>query len=273
MAAGLPGPLPAEDRHALALLQLTRVLFLYFVQAKGWLVGQRPVSRRGGGPLPLPRQASPSRSAPAALLRHPQPSRSPSGAERRSPSARFPSSTAACSSRTRSSARLRGDIANALWRDAFDRLFERFHFTVTEGERGGIAPDMLGRVFEGVMAPHERRASGTYYTPCGPGSPTAGRRARAPWYPTARMFAEPRRSGVSPMERSGPARAIRRLRILDPAVGSGAFLLGALERLGSVPSKGSARRGATAHPPAQSLRCGPEAAPRFGSPSCGSGSR
>ncbi len=39
MAAGLPGPLPQADRHSLALLQLTRVLFLYFVQAKGWLAG------------------------------------------------------------------------------------------------------------------------------------------------------------------------------------------------------------------------------------------
>ena len=34
-----PGP-PAADRHALALLQLTRVLFLYFVQSKGWLDGR-----------------------------------------------------------------------------------------------------------------------------------------------------------------------------------------------------------------------------------------
>ena len=40
---------------------------------------------------------------------------------------------------------LRGDIPNALWRDAFDRLFERFHFVVAEaGRPGGIAPDMLG---------------------------------------------------------------------------------------------------------------------------------
>lgn len=46
MAAGLPGPLPVADRQALALLQLTRVLFLYFVQAKGWLAGTLVFSRR-----------------------------------------------------------------------------------------------------------------------------------------------------------------------------------------------------------------------------------
>ena len=42
-ASGSPCPSvhPAADRGALALLQLTRVLFLYFVQSKGWLDGRR----------------------------------------------------------------------------------------------------------------------------------------------------------------------------------------------------------------------------------------
>ncbi|HET7599816.1 MAG TPA: hypothetical protein VFK09_05965, partial [Gemmatimonadales bacterium] len=40
MSAALPPACPAEDRHSLALLQLTRVLFLYLVQSKGWLDGR-----------------------------------------------------------------------------------------------------------------------------------------------------------------------------------------------------------------------------------------
>ena len=40
MAADLRGPIRGDDRQTLALLQLTRVLFLYFVQAKGWLGGR-----------------------------------------------------------------------------------------------------------------------------------------------------------------------------------------------------------------------------------------
>src|SRR5207237_10148306 len=45
-------------------------------------------------------------------------------------------------------------------------LLERFHFSARETEDGDVvAPDMLGRVFEGVMDPTERRASGSYYTP------------------------------------------------------------------------------------------------------------
>jgi hypothetical protein len=241
MAAGLPGPLPPADRHALALLQLTRVLFLYFVQAKGWLAGNgrflaeavdrcltrrrrvhrdllrplffgtlnRPISERsrtalGFGPIPFLNGG----------LFEPHP------LERR----------------------LRGDIADAVWRDAFDRLFERFHFTVAEGERGGIAPDMLGRVFEGVMAPDERRASGTYYTPAALVHELLGEGLAA--LVSERLFcslAEAERRLADGEEAA--RRALRQLRILDPAVGSGAFLLGALERL-SAPGPANGLAGA-----------------------------
>jgi hypothetical protein len=46
MAQALPGRLGPEDRRTLALVQLTRILFLYFVQAKGWLDGQPDFLRR-----------------------------------------------------------------------------------------------------------------------------------------------------------------------------------------------------------------------------------
>src|SRR5207244_2042975 len=39
LADRLPAPRSRTERHALALTALTRVLFLYFVQAKGWLDG------------------------------------------------------------------------------------------------------------------------------------------------------------------------------------------------------------------------------------------
>ena len=238
MAAGLPGPLPTADRHALALLQLTRVLFLYFVQAKGWLAGNgrflaeavdrclarrrrvhrdllrplffgtlnRPVAERsrtalGFGPIPFLNGG----------LFEPHP------LERR----------------------LRGDIADALWRDAFDRLFERFHFTVAEGERGGIAPDMLGHVFEGVMAPDERRASGTYYTPAALVHELMGEGLAAVVSERLSCSQAEAERRLADGEESA-RRAVLRLRILDPAVGSGAFLLGALERLSALgPANGS----------------------------------
>ena len=164
MAAGLPGPLTTADRHAIALLQLTRILFLYFVQARGWLAGnarflveavddclarRRKIHRDLLRPLffgTLNRPAS-ERSRGALAL------------------GSIPFLNGGLFEPHPLERRLRRDIPNELWRDAFDGLFERFHFTLEADERGGVAPDMLGRVFEGVMAPDERRASGTYYTP------------------------------------------------------------------------------------------------------------
>jgi hypothetical protein len=129
---------------------------------------------------------------------------------------------------------LQGDIPNAVWRDAFDRLFERFHFVVAEGtESGGIAPDMLGRVFEGVMSPDTRRATGTYYTPAA----------------LVRALLEAALVGLIAGRTGCPESVAERrladrdpalmvhlesLTLLDPAAGSGAFLLGALEHLSAL---------------------------------------
>src|SRR5207302_198110 len=116
--------------------------------------------------------------------------------------------------------------------DAFDDLLERFHFSARETEEGdAVAPDMLGRVFEGVMDPTERRASGSYYTPAalvreivraGLEAALVHRLGLAP--PAAERWIH----RGEPPERSPD---LRRLTVLDPAVGSGAFLLGALEEL------------------------------------------
>jgi len=228
----LTEPRSREDRHALALTALTRVLFLYFVQAKGWLDGdrrylvhrfeaaltaRRAFQRHIFDPLcfgALNRPAA-QRSRTARLLgRLPFLNGGlfePTELERRHGAARW---------------------SNADWRDAFDELFERFHFSVREGDDGElVAPDMLGRVFEGVMDPEERKQSGSYYTP----SALVRDLVRA-----GLEAALVTRVGVAPAaaERwvhhgEPPSRLpdLRCFAVLDPAVGSGAFLLGALQEL------------------------------------------
>jgi hypothetical protein len=228
-SAGLPGPMRNEDRHALALLQLTRVLFLYFIQTKGWLAGRERFlteevdrclvrGRRLHRDLLRPlffgtlNQPSARRSRIASAF-GPIPFLNGGLFEPHPLERRFPA-----------------DLPNPLWRDAFDGLFERFHFTVCESSRGGVAPDMLGQVFEGVMAPETRRASGTFYTPAA----VVGEILDAALV----AFLAPRlRCGDTEAERrmreADPRAAdvLESVSILDPAVGSGAFLLGALERL------------------------------------------
>ena len=238
MAAGLPGPLPTADRHALALLQLTRVLFLYFVQAKGWLGGNdRFLAEAVDRCLARKRRVHRDLLRPLffGTLNRPVSERSRAalgfGA--------IPFLNGGLFEPHALERKLRGDIPDATWRDAFDQLFERFHFTVAAGGRG-IAPDMLGRVFEGVMSPDERRASGAYYTPAALVHELLGEGLAA-------LVSERLGCSLAEAERrlddgeAAARSAVRRLRILDPAVGSGAFLLGALERLSALsPANGSA---------------------------------
>jgi hypothetical protein len=234
--ASLPAGIAAADRALLALFPLTRVLFLYFVQAKGWLDGRPDFLRRGlDDALAQRRHFHRSVLHPLffGTLNRPAAERShgarfgripylngglfePHPLERRHGPAVLP---------------------NRLWRDAFDEVFERFRFCVREGEEvDAIAPDMLGRVFEGVMHPVERRASGTYYTPeqlvrelVASTLAEALAAGRGLSHAAARRLLAGHR-----IEESSAAAArsrLRGLRLLDPAVGSGAFLLGALDVL------------------------------------------
>lgn len=228
----LPIPGSRADRHALTLTTLTRVLFLYFIQSKGWLDGdsryvarlfERALASRqhfhrsflhalcfGALNRPAPRRSSAARALGqipflnGGLFE-------PSPLERRHGPALW---------------------SNGDWRLAFEELFERFHFSVREHDDGDfVAPDMLGRVFEGVMDPDERRASGSYYTPAslvreivraGLEAVLSHRLGVSP--DAAARWVHDGKAPPSPPD-------VRGLTLLDPAAGSGAFLLGALDEL------------------------------------------
>jgi hypothetical protein len=236
LAAGLPGPMAPDDRHSLALLQLTRVLFLYFIQAKGWLGRERFLSEQVGRCLDRGRKIHRDLLRPLffGTLNRPisERSRIASGF------GPIPFLNGGLFEPHPLERRFRADIPNQLWLDAFERLFERFHFTVAERNRAGlVAPDMLGRVFEGVMAPEARRASGTFYTP----SALVQRILEAAL--TALVASRLGCSDSEAERRMGNAepaavRVLTSVTLLDPAVGSGAFLLGALERLSSTSVSG-----------------------------------
>ena len=225
------GPRRPSDRRSLALLQLTRVLFLYFVQSKGWLDGR---------PDFLPRAVDACLAQRRSLHRHLlQPlffgtlnrPRAERGAAVHG-FGRIPFLNGGLFEPHALERRYRVRVPDAAWRDAFDRLFERFHFTAAEaeGEGASIGPDVLGRTFEGVMDPVERKASGTFYTP-------------------ARLVHEVVAAGIAAfaagrigcsdadaeaaLERRDPGAValLDGIAVLDPACGSGAFLLGALEQL------------------------------------------
>lgn len=233
MSAGIPDVAGETDRRELALLQLTRVLFLYIVQSKGWLDG-RDDFLRAGVDAALGARRSIHRHFLRPLFfgtlnrRADERGRLPTGF------GHVPFLNGGLFEPHALERRWRTDIPNPLWRDAFDDLFERFHFTADESDGvGAVAPDMLGRVFERLMAPGARRTAGAYYTP-----PDlvrrlvdAGLAAALARHPELRS-AKVREMLDASDERLGPF--LQNVTILDPAVGSGAFLLGALERLAEL---------------------------------------
>jgi hypothetical protein len=237
MSAGIPGACHAEDRQAFALLQLTRVLFLYFVQAKGWLGGrERFLAEEIDRCLARRRRIHRDLLRPLffGTLNRPPAQRSRGACA----FGAIPFLNGGLFEPHPLDRRVRVGLPNELWREAFDGLFERFHFTVAEGEPDGrIAPDMLGRVFEGVMAPDSRRASGTYYTP-------AALVHRVITAALAGLIARRTQQSLGASERllqerhPLAGRALAGISVLDPAVGSGAFLLGALESLAALDPSG-----------------------------------
>ena len=228
LSAATPGA-PPEDRDSLALLQLTRLLFLYFIQAKGWLDG-REAFLADAVEATLRRGHHPARHLLRPLffgtLNRPSTSR---GTVARG-FGRIPFLNGGLFEPHALEKRWPGDAPATVWRDVFDRLFERFHFTLDDRSATEVAPDMLGQVFEGLMDPSARRLSGTFYTPPDLIHRLLGAGFRA--LVESRLGVSASRAESLLTSRAPQALSIlERCTILDPAAGSGAFLLGALDRL------------------------------------------
>ncbi|MGQ0560313.1 MAG: Eco57I restriction-modification methylase domain-containing protein [Gemmatimonadota bacterium] len=210
-----------RDREQLALLLLSRLMFLYFLQHRGYLAGdseylirrfrawhsrrtfyagvlkplffyvlnrrteQRPARAAGFGDLPYLNGGLFERHA----------------LERK---------------------HTRLDLPDATVTSVFDDLLEHYRFTAREAADTridgvcdvGVDPEMLGRVFEGLMPERVRATTGTFYTPAA----TVDRLVCA----TLDAYVGPSKS---------TSRALREAKVLDPACGSGAFLLAALARI------------------------------------------
>ncbi|MDA1081169.1 MAG: N-6 DNA methylase [Gemmatimonadetes bacterium] len=242
LASSARGGAPDAARREIALLCTSRILFLAFLEAKGWLDGDREFLRhrfddrciRGGnvhrrlldplffGTLNTPVRA---RSEAARSL------------------GRVPFLNGGLFARAPVERRWRDAT---LTDDGIGRvvcgLLGRYRVTAREESmswsEAAIDPEMLGRAFESLMATDDRRRSGAFFTPL----PLIERVATAgidEWLAIrgASVAArEAARSGepIAEPDRSVVLDGVADVRVLDPACGSGAFLVHVLERLADL---------------------------------------
>jgi hypothetical protein len=137
-------------------------------------------------------------------------------------------------------------------------LLDRYKFTVEENtpleQEVALDPELLGQVFENLLASYNpdtrttaRKATGSFYTPrvvvnymvdesliayLTQALPTAGeKRLRAFFDDPPDAYPVNAENAFSGEEKDDIVQAIDRVKILDPACGSGAFPMGALHRL------------------------------------------
>ena len=242
VVAALRESLPHEGEDAAAaqsLLLLSRLLFLYFIQEKGWLNGQRRfLADRLDAALTSGREFFSDVLTPLffGCLNTARDGRDPaarelgaipylngglfepSAFERRNPELHLP---------------------NELLARVIDGVFEKFAFSSDERDAAGthVDPEMLGKVFESLMAAGERAASGSFYTPR-PIVDVLTSRALIEWCSEGDLALRNTLEDDQALIDGDTARKLLRrideIAVLDPACGSGAFLLSslaAIERL------------------------------------------
>jgi methylase of polypeptide subunit release factors len=123
--------------------------------------------------------------------------------------------------------------------DLFGELLTRYRFTAREDttmwSEAAIDPEMLGKAFESLMSSRDRKKSGAFYTPQSlvaqlTAAALAHRLASPAMSPSAVLEALAGET-VARSHRPTLLKSIGEVTILDPACGSGAFLVHALEEL------------------------------------------
>jgi hypothetical protein len=122
-------------------------------------------------------------------------------------------------------------------------FFNRFNFTVADDtpleQDVAVDPEMLGKVFENMLEERDRGQSGSFYTPrpivaymCQ--EALAGyldERGALPRETARALFDPDAETALTPEQAAAADAALSAVTVLDPAVGSGSFLIGMLNEI------------------------------------------
>lgn len=239
LASTAIGRANADVRRTIALLHTSRLLFVAFLEARGWLDGDREFLRRHFARAEG--QAHQRLLAPLWFGTLNTPERQRAAAARAF--GRVPFLNGGLFTRTAIERRhpdLR--LQDAALEGVIGGLLTRYRLTARESRdtwsEAAVDPEMLGRAFESLMHEGVRRTRGAFYTPppliaqlTREGLATAlasrGVAEDSLW----RLWEGERITRKSAL-RLG--RALAGFRVLDPACGSGAFLVYALDSLAGL---------------------------------------
>ncbi len=241
LADGAQGRATADVRREIALLYASRLLFLSFLETLEWLDGDRSfLARRFDQCMDARGRFQRRVLVPLffGTLNTPIRSRAPLARSL----GRIPFLNGGLFARS-AVERAHRDLEltdEDLGRFLAD-LLGRYRFTAreetTDWTEAAIDPEMLGRAFESLMAAHDRRNTGAFFTPHElVARVTDDALTHAVGVSLDALVKEGAEgcAGVDARQREGLSDRLVRLRLMDPACGSGAFLVHALERLAAA---------------------------------------
>jgi hypothetical protein len=242
LAASLTPTVPTKQATELSLLYLSRLLFLSFVETKGWLNGDHAfLANQFAGCMVAGGRYHTKVLAP--LFFGTLNTRPANRARRSRAFGRVPFLNGGLFSRSLLE-RCHADrvFSDEALGDVFGQLLTRYRFTAREDSsvwsEAAVDPEMLGKAFESFMTAPDRKTTGAFYTPQGlveqlttSALASAISAADVPAETAIRALAGEIPSAVN---RQRMLATSARLRVLDPACGSGAFLVHIMERLASL---------------------------------------
>ena len=220
LAESLPGDAGSSARQELALIYLSRLIFLSFLETKGWLDGDFGFLENGfsrcmeqGGRY----QTRVLEPLFFGTLNTPVKSRAP----RARRFGRIPFLNGGLFSRSPLEKRARRlSFTDEAFGTAYGSLLSRYRFTAREDSahwsEASIDPEILGKAFEALMGRENRKGSGAFYTP----------------QDLVEHLTDEALNGA--ISKDVDLQSLQALRVLDPACGSGAFLVHMLERLAGL---------------------------------------
>ena len=231
LADSLGGGINRAERRELALLYVSRLIFLCFIETKGWLNDDFGFLSNGYSGC-ISEGGLYQRKVLEPLFFGTLNTTVSARSGRARAFGRIPFLNGGLFARSPLEKRGRGWMfTDEAFGNAYGSLLSRYRFSPREDSaewsEASIDPEMLGKAFEALMASGERKSTGAFYTPQALVDEVIGRALDS-------VFPQGTKHTLAAAADDPALARLSSIRVLDPACGSGAFLVHVLERIASM---------------------------------------